>query len=328
MKKIIVLFLLALTTVAACKKETKEKQSPEGKSTQLPEKLQPCLLHPNMAGETFADVGGYKLHYKAMGTGTGKPTVVFESGLDWTGMSSWLYKVQPEVAKFASTISYDRAGIFMSERGNKPKTGENMATDLYTLLKKTGHPGPYILVGHSMAGLTLRSFVDKYANEVAGVVFVDASHPLQWKRLKTDPILNKPDPSPRPPNESLTVDPSIMMTPEVINLVARAQAFAPTSMPVASEEEGALESICAQAEHLKKFGNTPLTVITGTNRAESSFDAQYNAADMNWWMTHQKEHLTLSTKSKHILATKSGHFVQLDEPQLVIDAVRELTNKL
>lgn len=114
-------------------------------------------------GETFADVDGLKLHYKAMGTG--KPTVVFESG----SLLSW-YKAQPEVAKFASTFSYDRAGILMSQRGNKPKTGDNMAADLYMLLKKMGHDGPYILVGHSMAGVILRSFVDKYANEVAGIV--------------------------------------------------------------------------------------------------------------------------------------------------------------
>lgn len=79
-------------------------------------------------GERFADVGGYKLHYKAMGTG--KPTVVFESGLDAGGLLPW-YKVQPEVAKFARTFSYDRAGILMSERGDRPKTGENIATDLY-----------------------------------------------------------------------------------------------------------------------------------------------------------------------------------------------------
>ena len=62
-------------------------------------------------GETFVDVGGYKLHYKAMGIG--EPMVVFESGLDVGGLLPW-YKVQPEVAKFASTISYDRVGIFMS----------------------------------------------------------------------------------------------------------------------------------------------------------------------------------------------------------------------
>ncbi len=289
-------------------------------------------------GETFVDVGGYKLHYKAMGIG--KPMVVFESGLDVGGLLPW-YKVQPEVAKFASTISYDRAGIFMSERGNKPKTGDAMAIDLYTLLKKTGHPGPYILVGHSMAGVTLRSFVDKYPDEVAGVVFVDASHPLQIKRFATDPVLKILPPE--PPLPAKWIDylvsnlgfshfahsdlykhtyPSTVSTDQV-NVIDK--YFISISFPAAYEEIRALDSIFDRATYLKKFGNIPFIVITGTDKMKRGVpDAKTNQASMKCWMELQNDHLNLSTNSKHILAQKSGHYVQLDEPQIVIDAVRQL----
>jgi hypothetical protein len=75
-------------------------------------------------GQTFADFVGYKLHYTSTGTDT--PTVVFESGLDSGGALGW-YKVQPQIAKFANTFTYDRAGCLLSQRGDKPKTGYQMA---------------------------------------------------------------------------------------------------------------------------------------------------------------------------------------------------------
>jgi hypothetical protein len=90
-------------------------------------------------GEAFADVGGYKLHYKY--TNGAKTTVVFESGLDLGGSLLW-FKVQPEIAKFASTFIYDRVSAFMSESGCKPKNGYEMAKDLHTLyLGRTLHGG-------------------------------------------------------------------------------------------------------------------------------------------------------------------------------------------
>ena len=230
----------------------------------------------------------------------------------------------------------------MSERGNKPKTGDAMATDLYNLLKKTGHQGPYILVGHSMAGITLRSFVDKYPNEVAGVVFVDARHPLHSKRAALDSVLKRQPYTPPSYwsthlkselgytrfmlNFSKLAYPSTTPT-ESINVIAR--AFVPMSEPAENEEIRALEFMSDHAAHLKNFGNIPLTVITKANkknREDPSFGAKGNAY-IKLWMDLQKEHLKLSTNSKHILATNSGHYVQLNEPQVVIDAVRELTSK-
>ena len=104
----------------------------------------------------FVDVGGHKLHY--LKKGTGGPTVVFESGLDMAGHLPW-FKVQNSVAEFTSTISYDRAGILWSERGEKPKSIKAMGEDLKMLLEKSGAEKPYILVGHSLAGLTLKQFI-------------------------------------------------------------------------------------------------------------------------------------------------------------------------
>lgn len=92
-------------------------------------------------------------------------------------------QVQDRTAKFTSTVPYDRAGIMWSERGDNPKTCEAMADELYELLQRSENKGPFILVGHSLAGYLLRPFVAKHASEIAGIVFVDATHPDQWNRL-------------------------------------------------------------------------------------------------------------------------------------------------
>ena len=108
-------------------------------------------------------VGDHRLHYTA--TVPRGPVVVFESGLDSGGALPW-ERVAAQVAPFATAFAYDRAGIQRSERGAQPKTGAAMAQDLHELLHRAGYPPPYLLVGHSLAGLLLRSFVAQYPAEV------------------------------------------------------------------------------------------------------------------------------------------------------------------
>ena len=118
----------------------------------------------------FANVGGHKLHYYKKGEDG--PTVVFESAFDPAGHLQW-YNLQQEISRFATSISYDRAGLLWSERGNNPKTGKIMAEELHALLEKSGVSKPYILVGHSLGGILPRSFISKYPQDVAGVILVD-----------------------------------------------------------------------------------------------------------------------------------------------------------
>src|SRR5215210_7142030 len=100
-------------------------------------------------GQMF-DVGGYLLHINCIGTGS--PTVVIDAGWgDWS--ASWSSWVQPEVAKTTRVCTYDRAGMGYSEPGPLPRTAEQFAKELHTLLQNAGIQGPYVLVGHSMGGL-------------------------------------------------------------------------------------------------------------------------------------------------------------------------------
>ena len=120
----------------------------------------------------LVDVGGYRLHINC--TGAGSPTVVIDAGWgDWS--ASWSSWVQPEVAKTTRVCTYDRAGMGYSEAGPLPRTAEQFAKELHTLLQRAGIPGPYVLVGHSLGGLPVRVFAHAYATDVAGVVLFLAS---------------------------------------------------------------------------------------------------------------------------------------------------------
>jgi pimeloyl-ACP methyl ester carboxylesterase len=135
----------------------------------------------------LVNIGSHRLHIYP--TGEGSPTVVFESGgaswsLDWN-------LVQTEVAKFTSVCSYDRAGFGWSDSGPKPRTSQQIVTELHTLLTKTEIKKPYILVGHSFGGHTARLFAKNYPDEVAGIILLDARHeainskmPPTWQKLE------------------------------------------------------------------------------------------------------------------------------------------------
>ena len=104
--------------------------------------------------------------------GSGSPTVVFDSG--WEDWAPAWSKVQPEVAKWTRTCSYDRAGAGFSDPGPMPRTSVRIAQELRTALYNAGVKGPYILVGSAFGGDNVRTFADLYMDEVAGLVMVDA----------------------------------------------------------------------------------------------------------------------------------------------------------
>jgi len=129
----------------------------------------------------LVDVGGYRLHLNIMGQEKGGPTVLLDAGMV-SFSSNWAW-VQPEVAKVARVVAYDRAGLGWSDPGLKARDAGNSASELHAALVKLGIAGPYVLAGHSYGGLAVRAFAALYRDEVAGMVLVDGSHPDQWVRL-------------------------------------------------------------------------------------------------------------------------------------------------
>ena len=127
----------------------------------------------------LVDIGGYKLHLYC--TGEDGPTVILDALFPGT-VSNWAW-IQPEIARVTRVCAYDRAGLGWSDSGPEPRDANQGASELQALLTKAGIPGPYILVGHSLGGLTVRMFASLYPDEVSGMVLIEGSLPDSWQRL-------------------------------------------------------------------------------------------------------------------------------------------------
>lgn len=103
--------------------------------------------------------------------GSGAPTVVFELGASGGNLPYW--RVQNALAKQVATVVYERAGLGRSSLGQEPRSAAVIARELHELLETTGHPPPYVLVGHSYGGLLIRVFAHMYPTEISGLVLVD-----------------------------------------------------------------------------------------------------------------------------------------------------------
>jgi pimeloyl-ACP methyl ester carboxylesterase len=136
-------------------------------------------MAPYLHAQKLVDIGGRQLNVYCLGTGS--PTVILDAGFP-DSTESW-YRVQRPLARTTRVCSYDRAGIGFSDGATTPRTPEAVVSDLHRLLHAAGIAPPYVLVGHSIAGLYEPLYADRYPREVGGLVLVDPSRPYQVRRL-------------------------------------------------------------------------------------------------------------------------------------------------
>ncbi|MDT4851276.1 3-oxoadipate enol-lactonase [compost metagenome] len=282
----------------------------------------------------FVDIDGQATHF--VRKGNGGPTVVFQSDLG--GDYKIWEEIQDSLSRHTTTLSYDRAGLQWSDPSKSTKTLEGITRELEILLEKTGCPKPYILVGHSLAGLTLRPFIQKHEKEVAGVVFLDVSHPLQVERSSEE--LKK----------YLVVPSEALVTALVQSGLARIYfSFSPfihdvpgshpmnkhisryfyRSYKTVLQEAREDDPMFDEAGKIDSFGNIPLSIITGAYPHGAGF-LESPALENEYLEIHrsgQKDLLRLSTQSKQVIAPESGHYVPLTDKSLVIHAIMEYLDK-
>jgi pimeloyl-ACP methyl ester carboxylesterase len=276
-------------------------------------------FHP-MPGERV-DIGGYKLHIYCLGQGS--PTVILDAGLG-DSFISW-YKVQPEIAKFVRVCSYDRAGIGYSDSSSRPRNSKAFAEELHALLQSAKVPSPYILVGHSMGGFDVRLYASLYRGEVAGMVLVDSSHPEQQKRLP--PALNDLDATWVREQEVFEFTMPFGI-PRLLGFCADDPAVRAVECNFHSVREGvaelkAISESAAQTAAAGALGDLPLVVLShdpNTPQPDLPEDLVKPANDA--WQQMQDELAHLSTRGRQVTAKSSGHYIQLDRPDLVVEAIR------
>ena len=227
--------------------------------------------------------------------GSGSPSVILEAGMGDIS-ESWTH-IQPAVARFTRVLSYDRAGLGQSDIPPRPRTCQDMVDDLQSLLAGANIPPPYILVGHSFGGMLVRLFAGQHPKDVAGMVLVDSTHEDRtdgFEKVLSEELIAR--------NRAYLVDPS--KNPELVDRI-------PSEL---------------QVRDARRPFDFPLAVLTRGLPDEP--DNIWPSAELQCVERElQIEFLKLSPKSSLVIAEKSGHWIQNDQPELVIDAIRKVMGK-
>ncbi len=279
-----------------------------------------------MAGR-LVDVGGRRMHIDC--TGQGSPAVILESGLG-DSFVSWR-KVQPQIATFTRVCSYDRAGLGYSDSSSLPRTSDVMANELHALLQAAGVSPPYLLVGHSMGGFDVRLYASLYRSEVAGMVLVDASHPDQENRFP--PELKNLEGSWGREAEFLEYTMPLGI-PRLLGLcdedvVERAAQCNFHHAHESVAEMKALPQSAALTAATGPFGDMPLAVLShDPDKPVNELPADLAKPTSEAWEKMQEELAHLSTRGAQTIAKGTSHYIQLDRPDLVIEAIRNVVNQV
>jgi pimeloyl-ACP methyl ester carboxylesterase len=261
-------------------------------------------------------------------TGEGTPAVILDSGLG-DSFVSWR-KVQPQIAKFTRVCSYDRAGIGYSDSSPRARTSEEIAQELSWLLQSAAVSPPYILVGHSMGGFDVRVFTNMHRGEVAGLVFVDASHPHQERRLP--PELKNMQGTWQREAEFLEYTMPFGL-PRLLGFCDKdaVQRAAECNFHTAREGDAEMKAIsasAAQAAASGSLGDLPLAVLShDPDKPSADLPADLAKPTNDAWEKMQEELAHLSTRGTQIIAKNSSHYIQIDRPEVVVEAVRNVVGQ-
>ncbi len=319
-----------------------------------------CLLF-GMPGATSAAPGdeiyarpgqlvsadGTRLNLYCMGSGS--PAVIFDSGWeDWAPV--WTL-VQPKVAGWTRACSYDRAGAGFSDPGPMPRSSVRIADELHSALHHAGIKGPYILVGHAFGGDNVRTFAQRYTAELAGLVLVeadvgipderrgDAQRIAELRECRDAVASGKPLPPlparPGRPERSCAQQffrglPEASWSPELnARLLELAQTRAAMYDAYISEMEQMPEDEAYLEHHHRSLGSRPVRVLsTGyhgihaidpahpLDPQQQSYEQEVGRAQARW--------LALSSNSKQLFTDKSSEYIPFDQPDFVVDAIREV----
>ncbi len=290
----------------------------------------------------LVDIGGRKIQIDCRGKGS--PTVVLESGIDNLGSLEWA-TVHDEIAQTTRVCAYSRAGILWSDPNPGTVDSKSIAEDLHAALTKSGETGPWVMVGYSAGGPSTMIFTGRYESEVAGLVFVDGSHPDQIARIQqiTGESFGAIPSGLIPLSEVLSriglvrlismvwPNPQVNLAP---NLPPRAsqmvEAYAPQNTSSFLKGLKAGDAETSDAGNYRNLGDRPLVVLTGTRKLSPDelqalgLSQAQETQMQTLWDELQADLATYSTHSRHEIVSDASHLIQFDRPDVVIKAVREV----
>jgi pimeloyl-ACP methyl ester carboxylesterase len=297
----------------------------------------------------LVDIGGRSLHL--IDRGADGPAVIFESGISATCLN-WT-EVRAEAESFARACTYDRAWLGWSDPAPSPRTTLSIVEDLHVLIESAGIPRPFVLVGHSFGGMVVRAYAAKYPEHVAGLILIDPLSPREWLKASPAPA--------RMLRLGLRLSRrgaflarigvvraalGLLMAggrivPQLIarlssgtgesvisRLVGEVRKMPPETWPMVRahwcQPKGFL-GLAAYLEGLPESSVEAAAMEDGLGQMTACPVTVLSAANAPPWQREEREGWAhRSPRGRHIVARKSGHWIQLDEPDLVIQAIREM----
>jgi pimeloyl-ACP methyl ester carboxylesterase len=241
-------------------------------------------------------------------TGSGSPVVVLETGLG-AESSEWT-SIQRSIGAVTLTFRYDRVGRGASHPADSPRSAGEMVNDLHTLLSTARIPSPYILVGHSFGGLLMRLFAHRYPAEVGGLLLVDAMNEDQFDVISSVlPPARDEDPEP----------------------LRNFRDFWTGGWrdPKSTQERIDFAASFREVQEIRSLGQLPVHVITAGTGITSPFMPESLRPRMqSLWDGLQRRFLELSPLATQSFVLTSGHFVQRDAPEVVVEAIKGLIDRV
>ncbi|HEX9084617.1 MAG TPA: alpha/beta hydrolase, partial [Gemmatimonadaceae bacterium] len=237
--------------------------------------------------------------------------------------------------------AYSRAGVMWSDASAGPQTGKNVAEDLHLALAKAGERPPFVMVGHSLGGPYIMIYTKYFGSDVAGLVFVDASHPEQVERVRSlTPMTLAASTKPLRVAAFFSrvglvrkFAAADSAPPQPISAVKGTAAYASTSLPAMLKEVDGFDQTLAEARTFHQLGDRPLFVLTATapmskaDLTEMKMTAAQGQQYQARWLEMQNDEASWSSCSQH-QSIDSGHYIQFERPQVVIAAVRSVIDSV
>ncbi len=295
---------------------------------------------------TLVSVGGHRLHYRCEGAGT--TSIILEAGIAASSLT-WS-RVQPAVASETRVCSYDRAGLAWSEGASSSRSIDVLVSELRVLLTAAAVPSPYVLVAHSFGALVIRAFARAHPRDVAGLVFVDPLHPAEWcapspnqrQMLRGGIFLSRvgallarlgfirlllallsggATAAPKQVSRMFGRKAAALME----HMVGEVQKLPAHVLPYVQAHWSHPKAFRGMWQHLAAmpscsadlmraadaFGTIPVVVLSAGDRDPR-------------WLAEDAALAGASSCGRHIVSPRSGHWIHLDDPALVIGAIKEV----
>jgi pimeloyl-ACP methyl ester carboxylesterase len=296
---------------------------------------------------TLIQVGGHKQHLHVSGPVTGCPLIVCEAGI---GASSLNWRgIQNQIATETRIAVYDRAGFGWSDAATTPRTAKQVNHELFAMLDQAGHQEPVILVGHSFGGMSSLLAACDHPDRVAGLVLVDPLHPAEWflpdlqrkRMLEYGVFLSSRGAFlARWGFVRLVLRTMLLGGHRLAGRVNRSAAGAGSSVlerligevrkmpeevwPLVRSHWCLPKNFDSMADHLRQLPLSSVQTANALRPLEIPIILLSAATLEPERLAAHEALVSLTPRGQHKVAKHAGHWIQLDEPELVIESIQSL----